>query len=50
MNHRIEGLENFAELMRTLTTAKEAIKVYCQVAPLPGTRAGRPEVPETVGV
>jgi len=49
MTHPIEGLENFAELMRTLTTAKEAIKVYCQVAPLPGTRAGRPDVPETVG-
>jgi threonine dehydrogenase-like Zn-dependent dehydrogenase len=32
MTHPIEGLENFAELMRTLTTARDAIKVYCQVA------------------
>ncbi len=32
MTHPIVGLENFEEMMRTLTTAKDAIKVYCQVA------------------
>jgi threonine dehydrogenase-like Zn-dependent dehydrogenase len=32
LTHPIVGLENFEEMMRTLTTAKDAIKVYCQVA------------------
>jgi threonine dehydrogenase-like Zn-dependent dehydrogenase len=32
LTHPIAGLENFEEMMRTLTTAKDAIKVYCQVA------------------
>jgi threonine dehydrogenase-like Zn-dependent dehydrogenase len=32
LTHPIVGLENFDEMMQTLTTAKDAIKVYCQVA------------------
>jgi len=32
MTHPVAGLENYEELLRTLTTAKDAIKVYCQVA------------------
>jgi glucose 1-dehydrogenase len=32
LTHPIAGLENYDEMMRTLTTAKDAIKVYCQVA------------------
>jgi threonine dehydrogenase-like Zn-dependent dehydrogenase len=32
LTHPIAGLENYEELLRTLTTAKDAIKVYCQVA------------------
>jgi threonine dehydrogenase-like Zn-dependent dehydrogenase len=32
MTHPVAGLENYAELLRALTTAKDAIKVYCQVA------------------
>jgi glucose 1-dehydrogenase len=31
LTHPIAGLENYDEMMRTLTTAKDAIKVYCQV-------------------
>jgi threonine dehydrogenase-like Zn-dependent dehydrogenase len=34
LTHPIRGLENYAELMRTLTEANGAIKVYCEVAPL----------------
>ena len=32
LTHRVTGLENYAELFDTLTNAKGAIKVYCQVA------------------
>jgi len=32
LTHPIAGLENYDEMMRTLTMAKDAIKVYCQVA------------------
>lgn len=35
LTHKVQGLENYALLMETLTTAKDAIKVYCEVAPLP---------------
>ncbi len=34
LTHSIKGLENYKELMKTLTEAKGAIKVYCEVAPL----------------
>ncbi|MBI4520334.1 MAG: glucose dehydrogenase [Gemmatimonadetes bacterium] len=34
LTHPVKGLENYDQLMRTLTSAKEAIKVYCEVAPL----------------
>jgi threonine dehydrogenase-like Zn-dependent dehydrogenase len=34
MTHPINGLERYAELMETLTEARGAIKVYCEVAPL----------------
>jgi threonine dehydrogenase-like Zn-dependent dehydrogenase len=32
LTHPIKGLENYRELIHTLTTAKGAIKVYCEVA------------------
>jgi threonine dehydrogenase-like Zn-dependent dehydrogenase len=32
LTHPVKGLENYRELMDTLTTAKGAIKVYCEVA------------------
>jgi hypothetical protein len=32
LTHPIEGLERFRELIETLTTARGAIKVYCEVA------------------
>ena len=32
LTHPVEGLENFAELLDKLTTAKNAIKVFCNVA------------------
>src|SRR5262245_31284254 len=32
LTHPVHGLENFRELIDTLTTAKDAIKVYCEVA------------------
>jgi threonine dehydrogenase-like Zn-dependent dehydrogenase len=34
LTHPVKGLENYEELMRTLTAAKGTIKVYCEVAPL----------------
>ena len=34
LTHPIKGLENYAEMMETLTEVKGAIKVYCEVAPL----------------
>lgn len=35
LTHRVIGLERYEELLATLTTARGAIKVYCEVAPLP---------------
>jgi len=32
LTHPIEGLQNYQSLMKTLTEAKGAIKVYCEVA------------------
>ena len=32
LTHPVKGLDNYRELMDTLTTAKGAIKVYCEVA------------------
>jgi threonine dehydrogenase-like Zn-dependent dehydrogenase len=32
LTHRIQGLENYEELFEKLTTAKGAIKVFCEVA------------------
>jgi threonine dehydrogenase-like Zn-dependent dehydrogenase len=32
LTHPVRGLENYAALMRTLTEARGAIKVYCEVA------------------
>lgn len=34
LTHPVRGLERYAELFETLTTAKGAIKVFCEVAPL----------------
>lgn len=34
LTHPIHGLENYEALMKTLTEAKGAIKVYCEVVPL----------------
>jgi len=34
LTHPVQGLERYRELLDTLTTAKGAIKVYCEVAPL----------------
>ena len=35
LTHPVKGLENHRQLIDTLTTAKGAIKVYCEVAPIP---------------
>ena len=35
LTHPIKGLENYSVLMKTLTDTKGAIKVFCEVAPLP---------------
>lgn len=32
LTHPVVGLENYSELIETLSTAKGAIKVYCEVA------------------
>jgi threonine dehydrogenase-like Zn-dependent dehydrogenase len=34
LTHPVKGLENYRELIDTLTTAKSAIKVFCEVASL----------------
>jgi threonine dehydrogenase-like Zn-dependent dehydrogenase len=34
LTHEIVGLENYEQLLATLTDAGDAIKVYCQVAPM----------------
>lgn len=34
LTHPVKGLENYKELIKTLTEQKGAIKVYCEVAPL----------------
>ena len=33
LTHPVKGLDNFRELIDTLTTARSAIKVFCEVAP-----------------
>ena len=35
LTHPVHGLENYAQLVDTLTSAKDAIKVYCEVASAP---------------
>jgi len=35
LTHPVKGLESYQELIKTLTEAKGAIKVFCEVAPLP---------------
>ena len=32
LTHPVRGLGNYRQLIETLTTAKDAIKVYCEVA------------------
>jgi threonine dehydrogenase-like Zn-dependent dehydrogenase len=39
LTHRVEGLENYRQLIGLLGTARGAVKVYCDVAPDPGTGA-----------
>jgi threonine dehydrogenase-like Zn-dependent dehydrogenase len=39
LTHPVSGLENYAELFEKLTTAKGAIKVYCEVAAEAGLQA-----------
>jgi threonine dehydrogenase-like Zn-dependent dehydrogenase len=34
LTHPVKGLENYTELIKTLTEVKGAIKVFCEVAPL----------------
>ena len=34
LTHPVKGLENYQQLMKTLTEAKDVIKVFCEVAPL----------------
>jgi len=34
LTHPVRGLENYSELLDKLTSAKGAIKVFCEVAPL----------------
>ena len=33
LTHPVRGLENYAEMFDKLTTARGAIKVFCEVAP-----------------
>ncbi len=36
LTHPVKGLENYTEVIRLLTDAKGAIKVYCEVAAIEG--------------
>jgi glucose 1-dehydrogenase len=38
LTHPVKGLENYAEMIRLLTEAKGAIKVYCEVAAIEGAQ------------
>ena len=40
LTHPVRGLENYAELLATLTSATDAIKMYCEVVPF-GTSTPR---------
>jgi threonine dehydrogenase-like Zn-dependent dehydrogenase len=40
LTHPVKGLENYRALFDTLTNATGVIKVFCEVAPLPGTSEG----------
>ncbi len=33
LTHPVSGLDNYRQLFDTLTTAKDAIKVFCEVSP-----------------
>ena len=33
LTHRVNGLENYTEMIRLLTETRGAIKVFCEVAP-----------------
>lgn len=35
LTHRINGLQNYQELIKTLKESKGVIKLYCEVAPIP---------------
>jgi threonine dehydrogenase-like Zn-dependent dehydrogenase len=35
LTHKVQGLENYQELMRLLVEVKSALKVYAEIAPLP---------------
>jgi threonine dehydrogenase-like Zn-dependent dehydrogenase len=35
LTHKVEGLENHRQLIDLLTTARNAVKVYCEIAPDP---------------
>ena len=37
LTHRVDGLENHAQLIDLLQTAKDAVKVYCEIAQDPAT-------------
>ncbi len=39
LTHEVKGLENYAEMIRLLTEAKGAIKVYCSVAAIEPTQS-----------
>lgn len=41
LTHPVSGLENFEELFEKLTSGKDVIKVYCQVATEAGAAAGK---------
>jgi threonine dehydrogenase-like Zn-dependent dehydrogenase len=46
LTHPVRGLDNYATLLETLTTAKDAIKVYCEVAPIGAAAPGRHQAVE----
>lgn len=41
LTHPVRGLENYGQLLETLTSAKDAIKVYCEVAPIDDRYSGQ---------
>jgi hypothetical protein len=42
MTHPVQGLDNFRQLIDTLTSGRDVIKAFCEIAPLDTPVGGQP--------